>query len=486
VQERLVLGVPCGEWTPNHPAEYASLFRPTRAKPETYVAQEPLSAFISYSHKDESLRADLVSHMSLLKRQGLITDWYDRMIVPGQDGNKEIDSNLERADIVLFLVSADFIESLYCWEKELTRSLDRHEAGQTVVIPIIVRAVDLEGAPFQYIQSLPTDRKPVTSWSNKDEAWLDVVQGIRNAIKAINQKRQRAHEKHGALKFSDFVRQRTDEVLSLYESKMAFTGIPTGFADLDDMLSGLHPSDLIIVAARPGMGKSALATNIAENVAIGHAIPVAVFSMEMPGVQMSMRMMSSLGRINAHRVRSGKLDDDDWPRLTAAVSLLNDAPIFIDDTPTMRIPDLCNRARQIKKEHGLGLIIVDYLQLLVDPNSTDEDEQILLVMRSLKSLARELELPVIILSQLNRALEKKHNKRPVMSDVPGSGTIEQYADVILLMYRDEYYNPNSPTKGTAEIIIAKQRSGPTGDIRLTFLGEYVRFENYVALQREPT
>jgi replicative DNA helicase len=247
------------------------------------------------------------------------------------------------------------------------------------------------------------------------------------------------------------------------------------------MTSGLQPADLIIIAGRPSMGKTSLAMNMAENAAVGHKVPVAVFSMEMPGAQLAMRMMASLGRINAHRVRTGKLDDDDWPRLTSAVSLLNESPIFIDDTPGLTPMELRARARRLKRDKGLGLIIVDYLQLMQSSEAEENRAtEISNITRALKGLAKELNVPVIAMSQLNRSVEQRTDKRPVMSDLRESGAIEQDADVILFIYRDEVYNKDSPDKGTADIIIGKQRNGPIGDVRLTFLGEYTRFENYTS------
>jgi replicative DNA helicase len=226
---------------------------------------------------------------------------------------------------------------------------------------------------------------------------------------------------------------------------------------------------------------TSLAMNIAENAAIGHKVPVAVFSMEMPGAQLAMRMMASLGRINAHRVRTGKLTDDDWPRLTSAVTLLNEAPIFIDDTPALTPNEVRARARRLKREHGLGLIIVDYLQLMQTMEAEDNRAtEISNITRNLKGLAKELNVPLIAMSQLNRSVESRNDKKPVMSDLRESGAIEQDADMILFIYRDEVYNKETDRKGTADIIIGKQRNGPTGEVTLTFLGEYTRFENYTS------
>lgn len=277
----------------------------------------------------------------------------------------------------------------------------------------------------------------------------------------------------------DLLTKAVDRIDTLFQQDNPITGVPTGFSDFDDMTSGLQPADLVIVAGRPSMGKTTFAINIAENAAIKYGLSVAVFSMEMPGEQLAMRMMSSLGRIDQHKLRTGKLDDDDWPRLTSAVGLLAEAKMFVDDTPAMSPAELRARCRRLKRDQGLDLIVVDYLQLMQVPgfkeNRTGEISEI---SRGLKSLAKELHVPLIALSQLNRSLEQRPNKRPVMSDLRESGAIEQDADVIVFIYRDEVYNQDSPDKGTAEIIIGKQRNGPIGTARLTFLGQFTRFENF--------
>jgi replicative DNA helicase len=268
----------------------------------------------------------------------------------------------------------------------------------------------------------------------------------------------------------------------LFQRDEPITGLATGFTDFDMMTSGLQHSDLIIVAGRPSMGKTTFAMNIAENVAIAAKRPVAVFSMEMPGDSLAMRMMSSLGSIDQHRVRTGKLEDDEWPRLTSAVNMLSQAPIFIDDTPALSPTEVRARARRLKREQGdLGLIVLDYLQLMQAPGSAENRAtEISAISRSLKALAKELDVPVVALSQLNRSLEQRTNKRPIMSDLRESGAIEQDADLIVFIYRDEVYNEDSADKGIAEIIISKQRNGPIGSTRLTFLGKYTKFENFIA------
>jgi replicative DNA helicase len=243
----------------------------------------------------------------------------------------------------------------------------------------------------------------------------------------------------------------------------------------------LQKADLIIVAGRPSMGKTTLAMNMAENVAINSGKPVAIFSMEMPGESLVMRMMSSLGRIDQHRVRNGKLEDDEWPRLTSVVSILQEARMFIDDSPALSPTEVRARSRRLIREQGeLGLIVIDYLQLMQSGTpSENRTNEISIISRSLKALAKELDVPVIALSQLNRSLESRTNKRPIMSDLRESGAIEQDADLVVFIYRDEVYNEDTPDKGTAEIIIGKQRNGPIGTTRLTFLGQYTKFENYI-------
>lgn len=258
------------------------------------------------------------------------------------------------------------------------------------------------------------------------------------------------------------------------------TGIPSGYTDLDKMTSGLQPGDLVIVAGRPSMGKTSLALNMAEYVAIDYGAPVAVFSMEMGGAQLAMRMLASVGRLDQSRVRTGRLNDDEWSRLSYALGKIHEKAIYIDETPALNPIDLRARARRLHRQCGkLGLIVIDYLQLMSGSSQGENRAtEISEISRALKGLAKELECPVIALSQLNRSLEQRPNKRPVMSDLRESGAIEQDADLILFIYRDQVYNPDSPDKGTAEIIIGKQRNGPLGTVRLSFLGEYTRFENF--------
>lgn len=289
----------------------------------------------------------------------------------------------------------------------------------------------------------------------------------------------------GPQNIKSLLTEAVERIDTLYRSGDALTGIPTGYQDLDEMTSGLQPSDLVIVAGRPSMGKTAFAMNLAEYAAVHAEKPVLVFSMEMSGASLAMRLMSSMGKIDQHKIRTGKLEDHDWERLTEALGKLSESPIFIDDTPALSPAEVRSRARRVAKEHGLSMIVVDYLQLMQIPGMGDNRTlEISTISRNLKALAKELNIPVIALSQLNRSLEQRADKRPVMSDLRESGAIEQDADLIAFIYRDEVYHEDTREKGVAEVIIAKQRNGPIGKVKLTFRGQYTRFENFAQQSEE--
>ncbi len=273
-----------------------------------------------------------------------------------------------------------------------------------------------------------------------------------------------------------------DRLDLLHGAGEEITGLSTGYKKFDAMTQGLQKGDLIIVAGRPSMGKTTLALNIAENAAFNltKPTPIAIFSMEMSTEQLALRFVSSLGQVSQSKLRNGRFSDDDWPRITSAIQQMSQAPVFIDDTPALSPTQVRARARRLKRQHGIGLIVIDYLQLMSVGGSTENRAtEISEISRSLKALARELDVPVIVLSQLNRSVEQRPDKRPVMSDLRESGAIEQDADLIAFIYRDEVYNDESPRKGQADIIIAKHRNGEIGDFNLTFLGQFSRFENFV-------
>jgi replicative DNA helicase len=289
----------------------------------------------------------------------------------------------------------------------------------------------------------------------------------------------------GVVPLKEIVRNQIEVIDRLYQRKEHITGIATGFHEFDTQTAGLQPSDLIVVAARPSMGKSAFVTCIAEHVGLILKTPVAIFSLEMSKEQLIQRMLCSRARVDAHKVRTGFLAQSDWPALTNAAAKLSEAPIYIDDTPGMSALELKAKARRLKTQHDVKLLIVDYLQLMQGvQNSESRQQEISEISRSLKGLAREINVPVIAVSQLSRAVESRTDHRPQLSDLRESGAIEQDADVVVLLLREEYYNPTEENKGKAEVIVAKQRNGPVGSVFLTFIREYTRFENTEIIRRE--
>lgn len=309
------------------------------------------------------------------------------------------------------------------------------------------------------------------------EEGRDVEEVLDEAERMIFEIAQR-RSMEGFASIRDVVIETFDMIEQLYKNKGRMTGVPTGFLDLDEMTSGFQPSDLIIIAARPSMGKTSFALNIAQYAAIREKVPVAIFSLEMSKEQLVQRMLCAEAHIDSHKLRTGNLDEDDWPKLARAMGPLSEAPIFIDDTPGINIMEMRAKARRLKAEKGLGLILIDYLQLMQGRgNSENRQQEISEISRSLKALARELRVPVVALSQLSRAPEMRQDHRPILSDLRESGSQEQDSDLVAFLYRDEYYHPDTDKKNIAEVIIAKQRNGPTGVIELVWLDKYTKFAN---------
>ncbi|NPV29473.1 MAG: replicative DNA helicase [Firmicutes bacterium] len=276
----------------------------------------------------------------------------------------------------------------------------------------------------------------------------------------------------------DLLLEALEKIEHLYQRKGEVTGLPTGFTELDRLTSGLQPSDLILLAARPSMGKTSLGLNIAQNVALKAGVPVGIFSLEMAGEQVVQRLLCAEALVDQQRLRTGFLTEEDWPRLVRAASRLAEAPIFIDDTPAISLLELRSKARRLKIEHQVGFLVIDYLQLMQTGRRMENRvQEISEISRFLKSLARELDIPVLALSQLSRAVEQRGERIPMLSDLRESGSLEQDSDVVMFIYRDDYYNPHSEKKGIAEIIVAKQRNGPVGTVELAFLKEFTKFVN---------
>ena len=368
-----------------------------------------------------------------------------------------------------------------CVQPNDLRVIDHHYAGQTV---------EQSAAKFVYVRRAGVQRRglgefagfaPMTLWPLKHELGAD---GAGNRSRRTHPGTPSLIGDGGPQALKPILKSAVERIEKLFDAKGNITGVSTGFKDLDEMTSGLQQSDLVIVAGRPSMGKTTFAMNMVETAVLHNDKPVLVFSLEMPADSLVIRMLSSIGRIDQTRMRNGKLEDEDWDKLSTAMTKLRGRPLFIDDTSGLSPSEMRSRARRIAREHGqLGLIMVDYLQLMqIKGSNENRTGEISEISRSLKLMAREFNCPVVALSQLNRSLEQRPNKRPVMSDLRESGAIEQDADIIMFVYRDEVYNPDKPeVKGVAEIIIGKQRNGPIGMVNLSFIGKHTRFENFMPM-----
>jgi replicative DNA helicase len=306
----------------------------------------------------------------------------------------------------------------------------------------------------------------------------DLVDRAEQIVFELSQSRVSTEFSH----IESLLKESFERITALYEAGEEITGVPSGFRDIDRLTSGFQPGNLVIVAARPSMGKSAFGLCAASNIAIRHQVPVALFTLEMSKSEVTQRLMCSEAKVESQRLRSGKLAPDDWPRLTAACDKLAKAPIYVDDTGSITMMEIRSKARRLKsKEPTLGLIVVDYLQLMTSGSSVENRvQEVSQISRNLKILARDLDVPILAMSQLSRAVEQRHDKRPILSDLRESGSIEQDADLVAFIYRDEYYNDDSPDQGLAEVILAKHRNGPTGTEKLSFLKRYAKFADLAA------
>ncbi len=372
---------------------------------------------------------------------------------------------------------------------ELKRNETLDEIGGASFLTALVNSVPTSANINHYVsivkeryilRTLINNSTKIISICYESEGNVDEV--VDSAERFIFEVSDRKH--HGSyLHLKEIIKDSIENIDRLYQKKAHITGIPTGFIDFDSKTSGLQESDLIVIAGRPSMGKSALALGIAEYAGVVEKIPLAFFSLEMSKEQLVQRMLCAHAKVDAHKVRTGYLSPSDWPRLTAAAGKLSEAPIFIDDSPAISVMELRAKARRLKAHQDIQLIILDYMQLMRGSGHEENRQQeISDISRSLKSLARELSVPVVAISQLSRAVEARTDHRPQLSDLRESGAIEQDADVVVLILREEYYRPTPENEGIAEVIIAKQRNGPVGSMKLTFIKEYTRFENIARME----
>ncbi|MGA2775618.1 MAG: replicative DNA helicase [Candidatus Omnitrophota bacterium] len=387
-------------------------------------------------------------------------------------------------EAILELYNVNKAVDLITLTNELKRTGALEEIGGPSFLASLANAVPTSANIAHYagivkekgiLRTLINNSTRIVSMCYETEGNIDEV--VDNAEKFIFEVSERKTQ-GGFIPLKELVKDSIETIDQLYQKKQHVTGVPTGFVDFDIKTAGLQPSDLIIIAGRPSMGKSSLALGIAEYAGIIEKIPTAIFSLEMSKEQLVQRMLCSHAKVDAHKVRTGYLSTSDWPRLTAAAGKLSEAPIYIDDSPGISVMELRAKARRLKMHHDIQLIVLDYLQLMRGSSGIENRQQeISEISRSLKALARELNVPLIGISQLSRAVESRTDHRPQLSDLRESGAIEQDADVVVLLLREEYYSPTPDNQGIAEVIIAKQRNGPVGNLQLAFIKEYTRFEN---------
>lgn len=399
------------------------------------------------------------------------------------------DAHKKIFEAVLGLYSESKAIDLITLTDELKRKGSLEAAGGVSYLTALVNSVPTAANISHYVsmvkeksilRTLINNATRIVSLCFESEGNIDeVVDSAERLVFEISDNRRTS----GYLHLKEIIKDSIETIDMLYQKKAHVTGIATGFVDFDMKTAGLQPSDLIVIAGRPSMGKSALALGIAEYAGVVEKVPLAMFSLEMSKEQLVQRMLCAHAKVDAHKVRTGYLSTSDWPRLTAAAGKLSEAPIFIDDSPAISVMELRAKARRLKAQQDIRLIIVDYLQLMRGASGVENRQQeISDISRSLKALARELNVPIVAISQLSRAVEARVDHRPQLSDLRESGAIEQDADVVVLILREEYYNPTPENQGFAEIIIAKQRNGPVGTLKLTFIKEYTRFENLARME----
>ncbi len=399
------------------------------------------------------------------------------------------DSSKKIFDSIVNLFNANKAVDIITVSNDLKSKGQLEEIGGLAYLTNVVNMVPTSANARHYAKIVKEKSILRSLIGNATQILAEAYESIENVDEVLDRAEKLIFEirdkrvEGGHIALKDIIKDSMETIDKLYQKKAHVTGIATGFNDLDKMTAGLQESDLIVVAARPSMGKSALAINIAEYAAVVEKVPVGFFSLEMSKEQLVQRFLCSHARVDAHKVRTGFLSGSDWPKLTAAAGKLSDSPIFIEDTPSISALELRAKARRLKANHNIKLLILDYLQLMRGSSGSENRQQeISEISRSLKALARELSLPVIAISQLSRAVESRSDHRPQLSDLRESGAIEQDADVVLLLLREEYYNPTEDNRGVAEVNIAKQRNGPVGSLKLVFIKEYTRFEDFARIE----
>lgn len=425
--------------------------------------------FYSYCHEDKAYCDELTKHLSVLKREGAISEWYDRKIEPGKNWEKEINQNLKASDVILLLISSDFVASDYCYCKEMEEALRMHDANQARIVPIIIRPVDWSSAPFAALQFLPEDAVPVSAWDNRDEAWLNVVEGIRKVVDNFKINTGRT-SRNKFVSSEEILKKELKRFESIYENENYFGGLMTGYKDLDMATDGIHDSDLFVLASRPSMGRSDFSINIIKNIAIDREIPVAYFSMALSSDHIMRRLLSLTSYIKLDDLVKGELGELELVSYLDAVAKVSKASLFIMDSLSLSVEDIKKNLTCLKKEHDIQLIVIDSLQHIRCENRNDILPEFQII-NSLKNIIKEFKTPILATSQVLESTESRFNKRPTFFDMGSWSVLEEEADIFAFLYRDEVYDVNTYDKGIMEVIISKNRYGANISLILGYIDE---------------
>ena len=434
--------------------------------------------FYSYSHKDEAYKNSLVTHLTILKRIELIDDWHDRKILPGADWGGEISGNLLDSDVIILLVSSDFIASEYCYCKEMSTAIEMHESKQSIVIPVIIRPCEWGESPIGSIQALPKDVKPISTWGNEDEAWLDVVSGIKSVVKNVNKGIQRKKAKISLKTMRDMLIGEVERVDHMFSKDKEYSGSSTGLSDLDEILNGINSDDFILVASRPSMGKTNFLIRIVEEYSISPEnldCNVGFLSCHLGSDKITQRLISSIGRIPIGRVRSGQLDEHDWPRFNSAISMLVETKILMEDKPSFTLEEIELTIKELVKKGDKNMLVIDEIQHI----SPEKDKGVDYISNALRVLSKKYCIKIVAALTLPRKLEGRPNKRPIPTDLGKYNSYYESVDKLLFLYRDEAYNEESVDCGIVEINVAKNTNGETGTTRTLYSPDICKFENLV-------
>lgn len=435
-------------------------------------SSNPLKVFISYSHNDEVALHELEKHLTTLKRENLIDTWHDRKISPGQEWEGQIGSALNESDIFLFLISPDFIASEYCIEKEVRTALDMHDKGDALVIPIIIRPVDWLSTPISKIQALPKDAKPISTWTNPDQAWYEVTKGIRNTITNFIKKQKPVTTDRLFVDITNALREEVERLDDIYRGDRPISGLSTSLLDFDEMIDGIHLGDVILIASAPMMDKMALLTTIAKHTLLDDLNHGLIFTLRQTREKFVRQLCAAVGCLPINRLTRAKLFDDDWQRLTFALGTINEKNIAIADVQEIEIETLLSQIELYKKQYSVTpLVFIDSLELISGGNKSR-------VISKIRQYARTNKCTFIILSGLEGDPSIRPNKRPVLKDLGNWILTSEDVDIVVFLYQDEFYNFDSPDVGTAEIIIDRNPRGQIGTVRTTYLRDLQVFANF--------